>query len=736
MKRLLLIALAILAVFAAISCTAEAEPSDYDWGQANTRNETGGSNVDYPSIDAYSMNAAKKNPHITVVFPPEADVLRSKDIEASLKTFLTFHTFTNPTETDWENLGKISTLSPEIPYEYVTMAGSRSIKVELQKDFTLLTTDYSHLIAKFNGKTYTHSHGIKMDANYKNMFDVGNGIPGEDVVDDLYLEKYLDGMQYWDFVAPQEQMWCFDFSGRASSFSPSWTGTAQTSDSEPVLPAVYIELNGDISSITANGKATYKKIADEFKDSFKLQEYSSGKWTDVKIAVYDPVYTEYLVFKDVTFKHMGVYRLYWSGSANLKTSETYFGVKQRICVVGDYPEPIAMDPPSLVKQYSMQTMAVSDTIFCTNPNLYEEIEAGPAIRVFSSDTSNRNIVLRLEFPILGSGSPADPFVGLQEMPADKFKGGNASFKLVYGSDGMSDFAAGEYTAAKIDSIRYAKEGDIPYTTDANTAHTNVIYITLNPAEQNRYYNLHINDDFAYTGSTPKRVFGDRLNHTGKYFRHYDSEYELAAGTADARFSINVTAGNNYTIHWNDAGQGDWSKTLDVYVSAQYQNGTAIFTNTDSGYYFPQAFTALWGGTVTLTVTKKNPANSGTYAIWYEIEALTTPYPKMIPGVWTNGSLGAGQTETKFCFPVTSGNVYRVWWNDRDSGDSTKMDVRASAQYHASGTAIFTSMDNGWSSAQSFTASQDGLVVVTIVPYNAGGTGDFAVTYTVNNATRP
>jgi hypothetical protein len=82
------------------------------------------------------------------------------------------------------------------------------------------------------------------------------------------------------------------------------------------------------------------------------------------------------------------------------------------------------------------------------------------------------------------------------------------------------------------------------------------------------------------------------------------------------YSLSVTAGTTYRVWWNDEYEGDYSKTLDIEVSAFYSDGTAIFRDEDEGWDYPESFTPTSSGTVYIKVTAYNDDDTGTYAIAY------------------------------------------------------------------------------------------------------------------------
>jgi hypothetical protein len=78
------------------------------------------------------------------------------------------------------------------------------------------------------------------------------------------------------------------------------------------------------------------------------------------------------------------------------------------------------------------------------------------------------------------------------------------------------------------------------------------------------------------------------------------------------YSIIVNEGTYYFIWWNDSYSGNGTKTTDVYVSAQYNGGSSIFTRSDSAWSTLVSFTASRNGIVTLSVS----GGVGTYAVAY------------------------------------------------------------------------------------------------------------------------
>ena len=119
-----------------------------------------------------------------------------------------------------------------------------------------------------------------------------------------------------------------------------------------------------------------------------------------------------------------------------------------------------------------------------------------------------------------------------------------------------------------------------------------------------------------------------------------------------------------------------------------------------------------------------------YAMWN----ITTT--TLTANIWANGTLSAATSEVWYSFSVSSGTTYRIWWNDSYQGNGSKtVDVVVSARYMGSSTWVFSSVDSGYNTAQSFTANQTGTVEIRVLPYNSGYFGSFGIVYSTST-TRP
>ncbi|GBU28376.1 hypothetical protein R84B8_01934 [Treponema sp. R8-4-B8] len=107
--------------------------------------------------------------------------------------------------------------------------------------------------------------------------------------------------------------------------------------------------------------------------------------------------------------------------------------------------------------------------------------------------------------------------------------------------------------------------------------------------------------------------------------------------------------------------------------------------------------------------------------------------------WVNGEITSDKRNVWYSINVINGTYYYIWWNDSDSGNSTKTaDVVVSA-YYSNGTRIFEAVDSGYSTSQSFRASSSGVVKIKVNGYTfnngSSSTGTFGIAYN-STGTRP
>jgi len=217
------------------------------------------------------------------------------------------------------------------------------------------------------------------------------------------------------------------------------------------------------------------------------------------------------------------------------------------------------------------------------------------------------------------------------------------------------------------------------------------------------------------------------------------------------YTFNVAAGTTYRVWWNESGNtfGDGSKSLDVYVSAYYSDGTSIFIDADSAWATPRTITPTANGTVYLKVKYWGVSGqSGTFGIVYStgttrptVPAFSPPATPLTADQWEDGEITTTPNgEAWYSFPVTSGSTYYVWWNDSYSGYSGNrlktLDIAVSA-HTGNGAFIsgFSNVDSAWDTVKTYNATADGTIYLVVRGKNPANTGTFGIAYS-ETSTRP
>lgn len=248
------------------------------------------------------------------------------------------------------------------------------------------------------------------------------------------------------------------------------------------------------------------------------------------------------------------------------------------------------------------------------------------------------------------------------------------------------------------------------------------------------------------------------------------------------YSLSVTGGTTYYVYVEDR-QFNGSKTGDVNVAVKidgtYLLGSSVLGE-DQPYgdyrYTPKIFLAPSSGTALIRVQPWSIGNGiGTYAIKIQSTpesssqqgagsqpgsetnpiSLTTSVPN--PGTKAHGDWHEDELVTIgeivwFSFPVTSTQVYNVYWDDRYSGSGVETaDIAVCAKYQGASAWIFgdpssamKGIDNGYPTPQTFTATQNGTVLLRVTEagvLQGGGIyddqlGTFSITYTVGTGIAP
>jgi len=215
--------------------------------------------------------------------------------------------------------------------------------------------------------------------------------------------------------------------------------------------------------------------------------------------------------------------------------------------------------------------------------------------------------------------------------------------------------------------------------------------------------------------------------------------EITGASGEVWYSVTATtAGTNY-FWWNDAGQGNGEKTLDVLVTVFRSNENAIFYDIDSAWRTYKNDSLSSNETVYIRVKPKTAGSTGTFSIVFNtsdtiIYQMPANAPALTTDQWVDGNILLEGSELWYKFNVTSGSTYYIWWNDNTSSKTLDVDVSA---YFNDGTPIFTRVDSAWTTPQTYEATGNGTVYVRVHPYYTSGyTGTFGLVYTENSSTRP
>jgi len=659
-KAISLIALAVITVFAAVSCAPpEVELGDFDWSAINEQNDparNGGENIGGKTVaqltpsaywDDYTYSKDSSGNDTTtivelevyIVFPDNADVLRSEITKTAL-SFISFHSFTKATTALTEDK-----LGDEIPFEVERRTGNY-VYVKLTTSINTASA-YSDIVMKIDGKGYTFN-GIRVDVDQNGKF--------EDVYDDLYVNITLPngtGAKATGFVRPGQQTSNgFDIyltpdinSVTTATASPSvgtfefvGTATATTSNTLRIVNVGY-STNAD-AAIAKAWNDYYKDVGDTLARGIKLQKLSGESWTDVKTAEYvgkddNANIQGRIVFKAITFDHLATYRIVWQGSAYTETANAYYGVKQRLYISNGYTaynSSYPNDPydkpavrytrTEVVGGASLTVVITDKEITPVNSNVDIFIGAGDnfgaKVSADSYDVDNRNVVVKIE---LTANNQYGRQFFWNSVSLDAFK---KSFQIVYSLSGYVDYTAittsniinaKDLVYVDVQAISFKDELD-PRPVAPAPSGDNVLYITIDPNFQfNNSLNIffRINNDITITdkaASNPiKLTFGDAnpLYENYAFYQastwngSYTPSLPNAPASAPANVSMVESADNEITLTWDAVTDAtEYELSIDDVNFVSVGNVTQISDSDDP----------VSAGSYTIYVRAKNSVGSG------------------------------------------------------------------------------------------------------------------------------
>jgi hypothetical protein len=175
------------------------------------------------------------------------------------------------------------------------------------------------------------------------------------------------------------------------------------------------------------------------------------------------------------------------------------------------------------------------------------------------------------------------------------------------------------------------------------------------------------------------------------------------------FSIQVTAGEIYTINWQDSDSGDGSWSGQIRASA-FCNGTTLFTEVSNGYTTTR--TAIPDEDGLLIVAVKPYSTSTSYSGTWAIKVKKVEPVTLTDNVWTDGE-SIDLSPHYFTFPVTAGETYEINWDDAYNTDGDKEGKIYVTAMH-NGESVFESKTEGYISTQSYTPASNGTMTIKLV----------------------
>jgi len=505
-----LIALVVIAFFGAVSCeTPEVDVSDYDWSAVNAQNDptlNGGVNPNLP----FSASIIKKTTgtgasadtitgfEIEVTIPENSDVLRG---DVTSLDFISFHTFTKAT-----TALTADTLSSPLS---LTLENRRRNIFTVKLTANINTANaYSDLVMRIDGKKFTYDHGLRADIDnngkieegyddygYITLTVTGSGVGAKITNFNSPGQKWDTGFSFENFP---------NISSVTTGSTPTtanvfqFTGNGPATNSNTLL-VVDVGYNTGTDTNASAWNAYYKDIGDKLAGGIKLQKLSGDTWGSDKAAEYVGSATDgsqgFIVIKGVTFDNLATYRLIWTGSAYTETTNSYYGVKQRIYI----------GSASNAERFT-RTEVLGNRVTPYNGNLLTYIGAsqkfGAKYDKDSYDGEKKNNILRIE--LTDNNQYGNQFFW-NSVSLDTFK---KSFQIVYSLSGTPSNFASDLVYVDVKAIEFKDELK-PRPVSPDPSGDNVLYITLDPNfkldSQNIYF--RINNDITITDklTTPKTL---------------------------------------------------------------------------------------------------------------------------------------------------------------------------------------------------------------------------------------
>ena len=402
----------VLLVLTFMSCVPEAELTGRNWNLVNDQYDAkkqgqssaqgiapGGTDSNPLNIRTYSGSdipvPAKIDPtdwDIVISFPKAADILKKSNanLETELKKILQFYSYTTGTDIfSSDNLGSVS------DYDFI----HRTAGINGSADITVrLKTVPGRLVAKLDGNNYTYAKGNKLDA-------LGDHVT---LGRDYYINFSFDitpppATPQGPFVPPEDQGWAlyiYDIAGQFYSGSdPQFTN----------LPIGYLYIDARTDNMTSPSEwdlrvnAEYTAVFNLLANKISIEKYENRSWvpSNIQITFIDndtsPLGSRGEIVATFNGEDLKAFRVKATGVKHLTSAKDYFGMKQKIMVIG-----------GTYAGYSSDIVCGDAGFFC-NVMTREQNNAASflADSKIQSDAEGKNVVLWLQVnPEYLSSTPA------------------------------------------------------------------------------------------------------------------------------------------------------------------------------------------------------------------------------------------------------------------------------------------------------------------------------------------
>jgi len=213
--------------------------------------------------------------------------------------------------------------------------------------------------------------------------------------------------------------------------------------------------------------------------------------------------------------------------------------------------------------------------------------------------------------------------------------------------------------------------------------------------------------------------------------------DITSSKSERWYSFDVIYGEVYYIWINNGREGDGTKNLNARITALYNNGDSIFTNSSYAWNNPLAFYADFTRKVYVRVLPYSSSDTGSYSVVYSTNdkrpSWNPPPPSSLTeNKWADGDISKSNSEGWYSFNVTEGEEYYIWLNNRYEGDGTKTLFSMVTVLYSNGDSIFTNISSFWNRPRSFTARSTDTVYVRVLPYSLSDTGTYSVVYSTSS----